>query len=315
MIVRPYSMHSAILFRVTRTLIARDFIVFLSHSTRIGQLSTLHAAMTQQIFNGHSDHYNGITVDSVEEACDSKVFTQRLKDSLKQWTKDNKRTIWFRVHIPHTEWVPILTGHGFVFHHAREEYVMLYRWLPTNEDCNVPKYAHTILGVGAFVFNKDTDEILVIKEKYLLKNASVKASWKLPGGYVEPGENIEAAAKREVLEETGIQTNFKCLISFRHGHDYSFGCSDIYMIAYLTPQNFEIEKCKREILECQWMKVNEFMQHSEVHANNKILATKTIEFLRHQMGMVANYGVHPITKKQICVYSVENTNVESSSVE
>lgn len=102
---------------------------------------------------------------------------------MEQWTRDKKRTIWFRVHIPHTEWVPILTGQGFVFHHAKEEYVMLYRWLSTNEECNVPKYAHTFLGVGAFVFNKDTSEILVIKEKY----ASTKASWKLPGGYVEPG--------------------------------------------------------------------------------------------------------------------------------
>lgn len=65
---------------------------------------------------------------------------------------------------------------------------MLYRWLPTNEECNVPKYAHTFLGVGAFVFNKDTSEILVIKEKY----TATKASWKLPGGYVEPGISIEA---------------------------------------------------------------------------------------------------------------------------
>jgi len=57
------------------------------------------------------------------------------------------------------------------------------------------------------------------------------------------------------------------------------------------------------------------MQHPEVHANNKTLATKTIDFLRHQMGMVANYGVHPITKKQICVYSVENTDIGNTSVE
>lgn len=64
---------------------------------------------------------------------------------------------------------------------------MLYRWLPINEECNVPKYAHTYLGVGAFVFNKDTSEILVIKERY----TSTKASWKLPGGYVEPGTLIE----------------------------------------------------------------------------------------------------------------------------
>lgn len=106
-----------------------------------------------------------------------------LVDSLEQWVKDKKRTIWFRVHIPHTEWIPILTKQGFVFHHTKEEYVVLYRWLPVDEECNVPKYAHTILGVGAFVYNNETDEILVIKEKYSLN----KATWKLPGGYVEPG--------------------------------------------------------------------------------------------------------------------------------
>lgn len=100
--------------------------------------------------------------------------------------KDKRRAIWFRVHIPHVEWVPILTKHEFVFHHTKEKYVVLYRWLPIDEECNVPKYAHTILGVGAFVHNKETDEILVIKEKY----SPIKVTWKLPGGYVEPGTLI-----------------------------------------------------------------------------------------------------------------------------
>ncbi|XP_020294816.1 nudix hydrolase 7 [Pseudomyrmex gracilis] len=314
-------MHNAltvILFRITKTFKARtctqNSVGFFSvtYSTHVRQLGTLNPAMAKQIFKGHSDHYNGLTIDSVEEACDNKVFTQRLKDSLEQWTKDRKRAVWFRVHIPHSDWVPLLTKQGFRFHHAKEEYVMLYRWLPIDEESNVPNYAHTFLGVGAFVFNEDTDEILVVKEKYAHKKANF---WKLPGGYVEPGENIETAAKRELLEETGIQADFKCLISFRHGHDFFFGCSDIYMIAYLTPRNLDIEECKREISECRWMKLSEFQQHPEVHTNNKTLATKTINFLRHRMGMVANYGVHPITKKQICVYSVEDTNAETTSVD
>lgn len=35
--------------------------------------------MDQGIFKGHNDHYNGITIDSAEEACDNKMFAQRLK--------------------------------------------------------------------------------------------------------------------------------------------------------------------------------------------------------------------------------------------
>lgn len=51
------------------------------------------------------------------------------------------------------------------------------------------------------------------------------------------------------------------------------------------------------------------MQHPEVHENNKFLTKKTIEFLQHEMGMVANYEIHPLTKKQICVYGIENTDI------
>lgn len=73
--------------------------------------------------------------------------------------------------------------HGFKFHHAKEDYVMMYNWLPTNEVCNIPHYAHTMIGVGAVVIN-DANQILVVSEKYFVGD---KPLWKLPGGYVEPG--------------------------------------------------------------------------------------------------------------------------------
>ncbi|XP_076170058.1 uncharacterized protein LOC143148063 isoform X3 [Ptiloglossa arizonensis] len=306
--------------------------------------------MASKSFKGQNDHYNGVTVDSNEESCESEEFTKRLTVSLKEWIKNKKRTIWFRVHLPHSEWVPILVKNGFKFHHAREEYVTLYQWLSTDEKCNVPHYAHTNLGVGAFVYNEKTDELLVIKEKYINK----APFWKLPGGFVEPGEDLEIAVKREVLEETGIETTLKCLIGFRHAHDYAFSCSDIYIIFYLSPINYNIKMCDREISECKWMKVmifivhqiqkylfilpqmycqlaksfnhilsngsesvyslvvfNEYMEHSEVHQNNKLMAKKVFEFFKHKMGITVEYSVHPIFKKPISIYSISKIDNEN----
>jgi len=145
------------------------------------------------------------------------------------------------------------------------------------------------------------------------------------------------------------------------------------MLAYLTPQNADINICKQEILECRWMTVkitflitklfslpdheiekleiqiildlymiliklklswhiyvlsqvyevmcfkllfslsfqlNELMQYPEMHSDNII--SKTIkDFLRNQMGLVLSYITHPITKKQMCLYKIENINIES----
>ena len=51
--------------------------------------------------------------------------------------------------------------------------------------------------------------VIVIKDNRVLlgkrKNAHGSGTWAFPGGHLEFNESIEACAKREVLEETGIQ--------------------------------------------------------------------------------------------------------------
>jgi len=57
---------------------------------------------------------------------------------------------------------------------------------------------HPRLAVGAIVFRED--KILLIKRG----RPPAKAQWAIPGGNVQLGESLQAAAQREILEETGI---------------------------------------------------------------------------------------------------------------
>jgi ADP-ribose pyrophosphatase len=56
-----------------------------------------------------------------------------------------------------------------------------------------------MVGVGVLVFDK-RDRLLMIQRG----NAPSQGLWALPGGLVEIGEEMKAAARREVREECGI---------------------------------------------------------------------------------------------------------------
>ena len=62
---------------------------------------------------------------------------------------------------------------------------------------------HPLLGVGALIFLNDAPKgpILMVERG----GNPLKGYWSLPGGLVETGETLEAAVKREILEETGLR--------------------------------------------------------------------------------------------------------------
>uniref|UniRef100_A0A914C0N2 Nudix hydrolase domain-containing protein n=1 Tax=Acrobeloides nanus TaxID=290746 RepID=A0A914C0N2_9BILA len=209
-----------------------------------------------------SSHFRNITADSARAV---------LETSIQSWRKDDVRGIWFHVDIQDSWWVPILTEHGFQFHHAQPTHVMLTKWIPTSRPSSLPLYPFTSIGVGGIVVN-EKGEILLMKEQ-----RGIYLGWKFPGGSGDPGEEIYETATREVLEETGVETEFVCLLTFRHSLTYRYPkTADIYFLCVLKPKdegNITPKPCQHETADCRWFSREEInkLPNEEFHEFHRFI--------------------------------------------
>ena len=116
------------------------------------------------------------------------------------------------------------------------------------------KYVSKIfVTVDVLVINKKTNEILLIKRL----NEPFKNCWALPGGFVDENEDLEKAARRELFEETNIETNEMIQIG-TFGKPYRDPRGHMISVAYQTNliENQKV-KAKDDAKDVKWFSIND----------------------------------------------------------
>lgn len=207
------------------------------------------------------DRYGSRVISVAALSREPSAFVADLTESIEVWRGEGVPLVWLTLPLGRAEFVPLAVDSGFVYHHASPEDVTLTLSLQTG--AYVPPFATHYVGAGGVVI-RDERELLVVQELH-----HTRKHYKLPGGMLNHGEHIADAVRREIKEETNIDTEFLSLVCFRHWHGYRFDRSDIYFICRLEPTSFDITPQPGEIAECLWMDVDEYLCHPDVHAFNR----------------------------------------------
>jgi ADP-ribose pyrophosphatase YjhB (NUDIX family) len=164
-----------------------------------------------------------------DDPFDKANFPRRLEASITACRELGKSSLWIDVPMSRASRIEDMHALGLSFHHAEGTHAFLYLWLNDHFDSKIPLFATHNIGVGGLVVNS-RDEILCVRE---LRNNY--RPWKTPTGLSNLGEQLDDAAEREVLEETGIQTKFHSILGFRQTHGMSHGRSDLFFVCRLDP--------------------------------------------------------------------------------
>ena len=221
---------------------------------------------------GTTDIYGGVIIDPQQLPDDAARFGERLAASLAAWRREERRLVWLQIPQAAAGLVPVAAGAGFSFHHAEPGMVMMT--LPLQTDAYIPHYATHNIGGGGVVIDGER-RLLVVNERY--RRDRSKPYYKLPGGSLDPQEDLAEAVEREVAEETGVQAEFQGVVCVRHRHQFRFGRSDFYIVCRLRPLTSTLQRDPREIEECRWMPVDEYLTSPYVGLFNRTVVRHALQ--------------------------------------
>lgn len=241
------------------------------------------------------------------DVADIGAFQDRLRAAMANWRSAGRGAVWVQVPNAAGAAVPALLGEGFDWHHAnsakkvgggQDGYALLVRWLPEDRPNNLPLYPATQVGVGGLVTNSN-GEVLLMKERISV-TAQAHGLWKLPGGLVDPGEDLVVGVAREVREETGVEAKAEGILSVHHRHGYRHGISDLYFVIKMSAKTTDIQADPRETVAVTWMPLEEAASSPEVMGFNR----RILSYAKQPV-LYPHYGKHgsTIVKSDFYLYA------------
>jgi len=124
-----------------------------------------------------------------------------------------------------------------------------------------------LVAADVVVFTQNGNRLQVLLIQRL--NQPFKDCWALPGGFIEPHEDLPAGAARELNEEAGINLDEKALThSGTYGHptrDPRGRVISVAFVAYVKP-NAHTPKAADDAKSVQWFSLDEMPDLAFDHA-------------------------------------------------
>lgn len=222
---------------------------------------------------------------SVTEA--ASVTLSEIQDQIGAARSAGKLAVWVALDGEETALLPRFLEAGFHIHSGGGGEVDCYVWTGAGED-KVPPYATHTVAVAAVVTDSE-GRLLVVNEH------RKRATWKFPGGYVDPGEDLSVAAARELREETSVEAVPRTVLAVRHQHGLGRrrDVGDLYVLLHLEATTTDIAiQHTDEIAAARWITLDEF-EASSVHPMNHYMAGVVREALRRREAGEVPMGLVP----------------------
>jgi 8-oxo-dGTP diphosphatase len=124
----------------------------------------------------------------------------------------------------------------------------------------------SILLVAAAALVDPDNRVLITKRP---QGKSLAGLWEFPGGKVDPGESPEAALRRELMEELGIDVCETCLAPFTFA-SHAYADFHLLMPLYLC-RNWDGEVTAQEGQELAWVRANRLSSYPMPPADEPLI--------------------------------------------